>query len=129
MKSIIISSAILSTLVLGNAASAQTQTFSTVGSSTFIVPASVISLKAEAIGGGGGGGRVKGTSARESGGGGGGAYARGIINVSPGASYDIGVGEGGVQDNAVQSGRHGGASYFGSASASNEATTVRAEGG
>lgn len=106
---------------------AQTQQFTTAGIHTFTAPDGVLSVKAEAIGAGGGGGRVRGSSARESGGGGGGAYARGIVNVAAGNTYTLGVGAAGVQnDNAAQ---HGGNSYFGSASSSDAALTVRAEGG
>lgn len=106
---------------------AQTQQFTTAGIHTFTAPDGVLSIKAEAVGAGGGGGRVRGSSARESGGGGGGAYARGIVNVTSGTTYTVGVGAAGVQnDNAAQ---HGGNSYFGSASSSDMLLTVRAEGG
>ena len=105
---------------------AQTQQFNSQGSHSFVVPDGVLSVKVEAIGGGGGGGRVRGSSARESGGGGGGAYARGIVNVVAGDTYDVGVGVAGVQNGSVS--RHGGNSYFGSHSSSDASTTVRAEG-
>lgn len=105
---------------------AQTQQFNIPGAHSFVVPDGVLSVKVEAVGGGGGGGRVRGSSARESGGGGGGAYARGIVNVVAGETYDIGVGVAGVQNASVS--RHGGNSYFGSHSSSDASATVRAEG-
>lgn len=109
------------------ASTAQSQQFTTVGTSTFTVPPSVIAIKVEAIGGGGGGGRVRGSSARESGGGGGGAYASGILNVIPANTYTIGVGNPGVQNDNIAA--HGGNSYFGDASSTNDSITVFAEGG
>lgn len=106
---------------------AQTQQFNSPGTYSFVVPDGVVSVKVETIGGGGGGGRVRGSSARESGGGGGGAYARGIVNVIAGETYDVGVGVAGVQNGSVS--RHGGNSYFGSHSSSDASVVVRAEGG
>lgn len=106
---------------------AQTQQFNTSGSHSFTAPDGVLSIKVEAVGAGGGGGRVRGSSARESGGGGGGAYAKGIINVTAGTVYEIGVGAAGVQNSSVA--QHGGNSYFGSVSDTDPSTTVRAEGG
>lgn len=106
---------------------AQSQQFNTTGTHSFTAPEGVLSVKVEAIGAGGGGGRVRGSSARESGGGGGGAYARGIVNVTSGNNYEIGVGTAGVQNGSVA--QHGGNSYFGSGSDTDASTTVRAEGG
>lgn len=106
---------------------AQSQQFNTPGAHSFTAPEGVLSVKVEAVGGGGGGGRVRGSSARESGGGGGGAYARGIVTVTSGDVYEIGVGVAGVQNGSVA--QHGGNSYFGSAAGTDPFTTVRAEGG
>lgn len=106
---------------------AQTQEFTTAGTYSFTAPDGVLSVKVEAVGAGGGGGRVRGSSARTSGGGGGGAYAKGIVNVTQGDLYEVGVGAAGVQNASVA--QHGGNSYFGSPSSTDINVTVRAEGG
>lgn len=117
-----------SALTLGVQAQ-NTQQFTSIGANTFTIPASVIELQVEAIGGGGNGGRVEGTSSRESGGGGGGAYAKGIVKVTPGQTYSLYVGENGVQNGSYSAGRNGGNSWFKSASSINPDSVVRAEGG
>ncbi|MFO7999571.1 MAG: hypothetical protein R6U86_11390, partial [Bacteroidales bacterium] len=76
-------------------------TFSTNG--PFVVPAGVTSIIVEAWGGGGGGA----IAGKDRAGGGGGSYARSTLTVSPGTSYAIVVGLGGVPGNA------GGTSSFG----------------
>lgn len=130
MKNTLYSLVGLSVACLGSNLSAQhTQQFTSIGANTFTIPASVISLQVEAIGGGGNGGRVEGTSARESGGGGGGAYAKGIVKVSPNQLYSLYVGENGVQNGSFSAGRHGGNSWFKSASSLDADSVVRAEGG
>ncbi len=101
-------------LFYGNGVWGQTtQTFNANG--TFIVPPGVTSITVEAWGGGGGT-RNDGTARR--GGGGGGAYARSVLAVIPGQSYNVTVGAGGVPANPGQS---GGNSSFG--------TSVIAAGG
>ena len=130
MKSIVKIIAITVTTIFSFSADAQNQQqFTTAGLSTFVAPQGVLTVKAECIGGGGGGGRVRGSSARESGGGGGGAYAQGLVTIIPGNSYQVYVGESGVQNSTVPDGRHGGNSYFNSETSTDQTTTVRAEGG
>ena len=68
--------------------------FTTPGTSTFLVPAGVTSLTVECWGGGGGGSTITSTG-RRGGGGGGGAYASSVIAVTPGNSYSVVVGSGG----------------------------------
>jgi len=108
---------------------AQQQAFTTVGTFSYTVPASVIELTAEAIGGGGGGGLVRGSSERESGGGGGGAYAKGKVVVTPNAQYTVGVGNFGKKERGDSDARNGGDSYFNSDTSTDASTTVRAQGG
>lgn len=90
--------------------------FTTPGTTTFIVPAGVTSLRIRVVGGGGGGARGTfvgyaggdwegwtafgfGTTTFTwygcGGGGGGGGYAHGIFTVTPGTSYQVTVGAGG----------------------------------
>jgi trimeric autotransporter adhesin len=89
---------------------AQTQTFSTSGS--FIVPAGVTSIQVEAWGAGGAGGGATGTPSA-GGGGAGGAYARNnTLAVTPGSSYTVTVGSGGI-GNISTTGPSGGSSSFG----------------
>jgi uncharacterized repeat protein (TIGR01451 family) len=87
---------------------------------TFTVPAGVTSLVVEAWGGGGGP-RNDGTTRR--GGGGGGAYALSTIAVTPLATYDVVVGQGGAVVHAGTVGNPGGNSYF------DDGTQVLAAGG
>lgn len=104
-------------------AMAQSQTFSTVGTSDFTVPASVLAVKVECVGGGGAGGRVTPSNAFDtdaSGGGGGGAYASALVPVTAGNLYPVTVGAGGF--NTGTSG-NGGDSYFA------DGTVVKAAGG
>ncbi|MEB2776208.1 hypothetical protein SYJ56_12870 [Algoriphagus sp. D3-2-R+10] len=69
----------------------QTQTFSTPGSDTFIVPAGVTSITVETWGAGGRGGSRSGSNG-DTGGGGGGAYSRSILSVTPGQTINFYVG-------------------------------------
>lgn len=99
------------------------QVFSTVGVSNFIVPAGVISVKVECVGGGGGGGRVTPSNFLDNdaaGGGGGGAYAMNIVPVMPGQTYPLTVGAGGYNTGTSA---NGGSSFFDSG------TLVSAAGG
>jgi hypothetical protein len=70
----------------------------TPGTSTFTVPSCVTSITVEAWGGGGKG--STGTSDGEYAGGGGGAYARSVLTVVPGQTYDIFVGAGSTTTSA-----------------------------
>ncbi len=88
-----------------------------VGTTTWTAPTGVTSVQVACWGGGGGGDQ---DSANGGGGGGGGAYARSTISVTPGASYDVGVGRGGLSGTSPQM---GGDSYFG------DGTQLFAEGG
>ena len=102
----------------------------TPGSSTFIIPAGVTSIRVRVLGGGGGGAHSYSGDATTwtdyfaytgnfptnawqgmSGGGGGGGYAHGVFTVTPGTSYTITVGAGGQAGNP--SGSAGGTSSFG----------------
>jgi hypothetical protein len=81
-------------------------------SGTWVCPQGVTSITVEAWGGGGAGGGTSNTSNRSGGGGGGGAFARKVnVPVTPGNTYTIVVGAGGVANNAT--GTNGGASSFG----------------
>lgn len=71
----------------------QTITITYTSNGTFTVPAGVTQITVEAWGGGGGGG-TRSNNGR-GGGGGGGAYARSILNVTPGYTYSLNVGTGG----------------------------------
>jgi len=96
------------------------QTFTTNGS--FTVPDGVNSITVECWGGGGAGGGQN-LSSDGGGGGGGGAYSRKLnIPVTPGASYNVFVGAGGIGA-AGANGGNGGDSYFINTS------TVLAKGG
>ncbi len=84
----------------------QNQTvYNSPGSYTFTVPPGVNTITVECWGGGGGGSTV--SSSRRGGGGGGGAYARSMICVVPGATYNVQVGTGGTGSS------NGGNSVFG----------------
>lgn len=78
--------------------------FTTVGTSSFVIPPYVYKVKVTCIGGGGGGYNVNNSTAHS--GGGGGAACIGIFSVTPGDTYSVTVGSGG----AVQAA--GGASSF-----------------
>lgn len=70
----------------------QSQTFSTAGANTFIVPSGITTVQIEAWGGGGKGGTR--TTAGTSGGGGGGAYVKKSVPVTAGTTYNLQVGAG-----------------------------------
>jgi hypothetical protein len=63
------------------------------GNGNFAVPTSVTTIKVRMVGGGGGG---AGNGNNQSGGGGAGEYREGIFAVTPGTSYTVTVGSGGV---------------------------------
>ena len=107
----------------GLTSQAQEQQFTTLGLQSFTAPQSVISLSVECIGAGGAGGRVTPSNVFDddaAGGGGGGAYAKSILPVISGDSYDVFVGKGGKNDGSSLDGED---SYFGSA------TLIKAAGG
>lgn len=109
---------VLSLLALSTA-QAVTDNFTTSG--TWTAPAGVGLVTVEVWGGGGaGGGQNQNTDG--GGGGGGGAYSAATVAVTPGSSYPIGVGKGGLGV-ASGNGLPGGDSYFWTAA------TVLAKGG
>jgi hypothetical protein len=76
--------------------SLQMEVFSSPGTSTFVVPTNVTSIIVEAWGGGGCGGNGSATFDIGGGGGGAGGYTKAFFEVTPGASYQVLVGAGGV---------------------------------
>ncbi|MGL2963235.1 choice-of-anchor D domain-containing protein [Flavobacterium sp. RSB2_4_14] len=68
------------------------QTFTTPGLGSVVIPAGVTTITVEAWGAGGGGGSSNNTNSNGGSGGGGGAYARGIHTVTPGSTYYYTVG-------------------------------------
>ena len=96
-----------------------TQTFTSTG--TWTCPAGVTTIQVEAWGAGGGGGGNTSTS-DGSGGGGGGAYSKSTtISVTPGTTYTVTVGTGGI--GSTLNGTSGGDSWF------NTTATLMAKGG
>lgn len=92
-------------------------------SDTWVCPPDVFSVEVECIGAGGGSGAATGTNSAAAGGGGG-FYAKKTISVTPGTSYTVTVGVGGIAGTAaVPNGGKGGDSWFGTAG------TVFAQGG
>jgi hypothetical protein len=104
-----------------SAISQTVETFTTSGS--WVCPAGVTSVAVECWGGGGGGGSSNSAAAnRAGGGGGGGGYSKSVsVAVTPGNSYNIVVGSGGLAGSA-------GAGGAGTSSTFNGATVV-AKGG
>ena len=74
--------------------------FTSVGTTTWTVPAYVYKIKVTCIGGGGGGYNVNNSTAHS--GGGGGAACIGVFAVTPGANYTVTVGAGGAVQVAGQ---------------------------
>lgn len=72
-----------------------TQTFTTPGNGSFLVPCDVTSITVECWGGGASGGS-KGSPSGQAGGGGGGAYARSVLAVTPNSTINFFVGSGGA---------------------------------
>jgi len=83
----------LSTCFTSSLFSQSQQTFTTSG--TFTVPSGVTSIVVECLGAGGGGSTITDNGLRGAGGGGG-AYANSAIAVTPGNSYNVVVGIGGI---------------------------------
>lgn len=100
-------------LIASNAHAQSSQVFTNSG--TFTVPVGVTQITVECWGAGGGGGSAN-SNGTACGGGGGGAYAKSVVNVTAGNTYNVVVGTGGVADVS------GGNSTFNS-------TTVIAAGG
>ena len=86
----------------------QTQTFTTTGAQSFVVPANVYEIYAVIVGGGGGGAGSEGDRDEGHGGGGGGALAYGTIPVSPGETLTFTVGTGGNGGGQGNNGQAGG---------------------
>ncbi len=94
------------------------ETFTTVGSTTWTAPIGVTSVEYLVVAGGGGGGN--GYDNAGGGGGAGGMVLTGTINITPGQSYTITVGDGGVggaNARANNAGTDGENSVFGSITA------------
>lgn len=106
-------------LLAATAAEAVTDTF--IASGNWVAPAGVTSVTVEVWGGGGAGGGQN-LASDGGGGGGGGAYSKSTVAVTPGNSYPVTVGAGGVGV-ASAVGGNGGDSFF------NNAATVMAKGG
>lgn len=109
----------LAWLAAVSVASAETETFTTAGTSTWTAPTGVTSVTVEAWGGGGAGGGATSYPA-QGGGGAGGQYAKKVVTVTPGKSYKIVVGAGATGDSG--NGSSGGDSTFAT-------STVVAKGG
>jgi uncharacterized repeat protein (TIGR01451 family) len=90
----------------------QSETFSAAGLHTWIAPSGVTSITVEAWGGGGAGASATHNNGGSAGGGGG-AYARSVMSVTPGQSYSLTVGGGGVSSATAPV--QGGDSWFGAA--------------
>lgn len=82
---------------------------------TFTVPADSSSITVTVVGGGGGGGYADNTGF-SGGGGGAGGFAQGPIAVTPGQTFNVIVGQGGIGGSAgAGSGQDGGTTSFGNA--------------
>jgi hypothetical protein len=100
-----------------------TSSYTTAGSSSFVVPAGVSYLTVKVWGAGGGGGAGSGSSG-VGGSGGGGGYAKGVISVTAGETLTVNVGTGGAKASA-----NGRAGNGGGASAVKRSSTFLVEGG
>ncbi len=98
-----------------------TDTYSTAGTFTWVCPPGVTSITVQAWGGGGAGGRGYTTNGASGGGGGGGAFAQSTLAVTPGASYVVVTGAGGLTSTTA----NGGAGQLSSFAS----TSVIAQGG
>ena len=111
--------------------SLQMQVFPSPGTFTFTVPTNVSTIVVEAWGGGGGG--ASGSASYDVGGGGGGAggYGKVVYNVTPGTSYQVNVGAGGLAEATGGSSGMGGVviSTGGSPGNSPTSTTSHPPGG
>ncbi|TKB98683.1 T9SS type A sorting domain-containing protein [Pedobacter cryophilus] len=102
--------------------------FSTAGTYSWVCPTGVTTLQVECWGAGGSGGSATAAVGRAGGGGGGGSYVKNNFSVTPGVSYTIIVGAGGLQGlttSAGVNGNPGGKSEFSGPSIS----TLTASGG
>lgn len=79
---------------------------------TYTAPSDVTAVFVEAWGGGGGGGAGQGSGSGGGNGGGGSGYARSIINVTPGTTYNVTVGTGGAGGASQADGKNGTPSWF-----------------
>ncbi|MBX3731532.1 MAG: DUF11 domain-containing protein [Verrucomicrobiae bacterium] len=103
-----VASGAASTLVTGLIpTSTSNVSFTTTGSTPWVVPAGVTLVTVKAWGAGGGGGGGGGTSGRTGGAGGGGGFAQANISVTPGESLTVGVGGGGSAGTHVTSSTSG----------------------
>ncbi len=84
------------------------QSFTAVGTTSFVVPAGVVQVTYLVVAGGGGG---------NAGGGGAGGLLTGTLNVNPGASLTVTVGGGGAGTNVAGDAANGGNSVFSSITA------------
>jgi hypothetical protein len=91
----------------------ETSTYSIPGTYTYTIPACVNSIVVECWGAGGGGGGNS-TTQYGAGGGGGGAYSKSTLTVTPGATFTVTVGAGGLGGSSVgyHHGYDGADSYF-----------------
>jgi hypothetical protein len=87
-----------------------TSTYSSAGSSSYVVPAGVNYITVKAWGAGGAGGNGSGGTGR-GGAGGGGGYAKAVIAVTPGETLTVDVGSGGADNGTVSSGGGNGGGY------------------
>jgi len=101
-------------------------TFTNVGTFTWIAPSNVTSVEYLIVGGGGGGGAAYDTGS--AGGGGGGLVLTGTISVTPGTSYSIVIGAGGNGGNATTDGTYR-QEYNGEDGSSSSFSTITALGG
>jgi hypothetical protein len=104
------------------------EAFTTTGTYTWVAPEGVTSVSVVAIGGGASGTYVRSTSSAQRNGGNGGALAwKNNIDVIPGQSYTVVVGNGGGIENQTSSGTR--AASAGTSSYFKDETTVWAQGG
>jgi uncharacterized repeat protein (TIGR01451 family) len=118
----------------GQAHAQSTQSYTTAGNSTWVVPAGVTSVQVEVWGGGGGSGGA-GAHFASTGGGSGGSFVEFTVPVTPGNTYNLTVGAGGTAGagGAAGTGASGGpgsASFFGNTTVGNSTgASVIAVGG
>ncbi|WP_333599935.1 T9SS type A sorting domain-containing protein [Flavobacterium sp.] len=107
-----------------------TQTFTTPGTSTIVIPAGVTTVTVETWGAGGGGGNSNNTTSNGGTGGGGGAYAKGIHTVTPGSTYYYTVGSKGTGGpaNSTTLATAGGNSWFNATASTNSTPITNATG-
>lgn len=108
---LILATALMLALTFSVKAQTSSLIFATAGANPFTVPAGVTNITVECWGGGGAGGQAS-TSSNGKGGGGGGAYASSNLVVTPGNTYTVTVGAGGIARTTSGS-TSGGQSSFG----------------